>query len=66
MAALTGYEIKLSDEAVSRLKALSRRLSYTRNETISWPALVRLGVQWVLDAEGDEAKVTNIKVKETE
>jgi hypothetical protein len=57
--ALKGYDIKLSAEQVSQLKQLSRRLSYAQNDDISWPALVRLGVQWVLEAEGDAAKVAN-------
>jgi hypothetical protein len=51
--ALKGYEIKLPAEAVERLRQLSRRLSFTRDEDISWPQLVRLGVEWVLEADGE-------------
>jgi hypothetical protein len=51
--ALKGHEIKLPAEAVERLRQLSRRLSFTRDEDISWPQLVRLGVEWVLEADGE-------------
>ena len=57
MAVLKGYDIKLSPRSVDELKQLSRRLSYDRNQDIGWPDLVRLGIEWVLSAEGDPAKV---------
>ena len=51
------FDLRLSPDRVAALKRLAGRLTYEGDgTTIRWTDLVRRGIDWVLGAEGDQAK----------
>jgi hypothetical protein len=60
------FDLRLCPERVTALKRLAGRLTYEGDgTTVRWTDLVRRGIDMVLGAQGDPAKVTNIEMKET-